>query len=262
MAHGTRRAFLALALVACLAPAVGCATSAQRLERKQNARKAASHIDVGADHLSNGRGALALREFLAAEKLDPLNPRVHYALGEAYFAQGQFADAEAHLRRALEIHAAQHDARMTLVALLLFQKRYEEAIQQSQVLIDDPTFSSPWRALTNRGTAQLRLGRDAEARKSLELALEYRSDFWPAMISLADLETESGHRADAIRLLQDVIALQPGPAVESEVNYRMAEIYVAMGNRHRALGHLTASVARAPDSRWAKKSQEYLKLLH
>ena len=151
---------------------------------------------------------------------------------------------------------------MTLTALLILRERYEEVIPQCQALVDDPTFVAPWRALTNRSTAELRLGRVSDARDSLELALEYRSDFWPAMLSLALLEAEAGSPVKAIRLLEDVMALEPGPGVESEVNYRMAELYVALGNRRQALGHLTASVARAPDSRWAKKSQEYLQLLH
>lgn len=262
MAHGMRHPVLALALLATLAAPLGCATSAQRKEQQENVRKAGSRLDVGADHLANGRAALALREFLAAEQLDPRNTRVHYALGEAYFAQGEYDKAEAHLRRAVELHEENHDARMTLTALLIFLERYEEVIPECQMLIDDPTFVAPWQALTNRSIAELRLGRVSDARDSLELALEYRSDFWPAMLSLAQLESEAGNRVDAIRLLEDVMAFEPGPTVESEVNYRMAELYVALGNRRQALGHLTAAVARAPESRWAKKSQEYLKLLH
>lgn len=262
MAHGMRHPLLALALAAALVPALGCATSATRMEAQQNVRKASSRVDVGADHLANGRAALALREFLAAEKLDPDNPRVQYALGEGYIAQGEFEKAETHLRRALVLHEDHYDARMSLAGLLLLLERYEEVIPHCQRLIDDPTFATPWAALTNRGTAELRLGRVAEARKSLEMALEYRADYWPAMMSLALLESEAGNRLRAIRLLESVVALEPGPSVESEVNYRMGEIYVAIGNRRQALGHLSASVAQAPDSRWARKSQEYMKLLH
>ena len=34
-----------------------------------------------------------------------------------------------------------------------------------------------------------------------------------------------------------------------------------LGKRERAIGHLSTSVARAPEGQWAEKSQEYLKLL-
>jgi type IV pilus assembly protein PilF len=245
-----------------LLAATGCATAASRAEAEQRTRKAQSHLEIGADHLANQRTALALREFLSAEQLDPDNARVQYALGEAYMAQAKREDAEQHLRRALEIDPDDHDARLSLSGLLMLEGRYPEAIVECQTLIDDPTFPMPWRALANRGWAEIQLGRGVDARHTLELALEYQSDYWPAILSLAILDAEQGKRADALRRYEDIIALQPGPLVESEVNYRMAEVYIALGQRREAMGHLTTSVARAPEGRWARRSQEYLKLLH
>lgn len=251
------------AALALLSTTTGCATPGERRAQEADAsRKANSHLEIGVDHLSNGRGAMALREFMAAEKLDPTNPRVHYALGDAYLARGKREKAETHLRRALEIFAEHHDARLSLSALMLMDKRYEEAIAECEILIDDPTYPSPWRAITNKAWAEFKLGRSADAKDNLELALEYRGDYWPATLALAILQNEAGDRKQAIRLLRDIIAQAPGPTVESEVNYRLAEIYVALGKRREAVGHLTASVARSPEGPWAKKSQEYLKLLH
>ena len=257
-----RRLGLATSLVV-LATSTGCVTAAERAaQQAHDSRKATSHLEIGVDHLSNGRGAMALREFLAAEKLDPENPRVQYALGDAYLARGKRELAEQHLRRALEIFPDHHDARLSLSALLLIEKRFDEAIAECDRLVDDPTYPSPWRALTNKAWAEFKLGRMPEAQDGLELALEYRTDYWPATLALAILQNESGDRKQAIRLLRDIIAQAPGASVESEVNYRLAEIYVALGMRREAVGHLTASVARSPEGPWAKKSQEYLKLLH
>ena len=243
------------------ASGLGCATLTGRTS-EQNARKADSRLDVGNDHLKNGRSALALREYLAAEQLDPKNARVHYALADAYLARGKNAESEKHARRALELFADYHDARLFLSGLLLVENRYADVIPECNRLIDDPTFESPWRALTNRAWAEYKLGRAKDARESIALAREYRQNYWPATLALAIIEGDEGHRAEAIRLLQEIIAQSPGPAVESEVNYRLAEIYVKLGKRREAVGHLTTSVARAPESQWAKKSQEYLKLLH
>jgi Tfp pilus assembly protein PilF len=246
--------WLASVLLGCAS--LGGATSAE------NAAKASARLDVGTDHLANGRSALALREFLAAEKLDPKNARVHYALADAYLARGKRTEAERHARRSLELFPDYHDARLFLAALLLVEKRYAEAIPECNRLIDDPTFPSPWRALTNRAWAEYKLGRTKEARESIALAREYRMNYWPATLALAIFESDAGRRPQAIRLYQEIISQGPGPAVESEVNYRMAEVYVALGKRREARGHLTASVARAPESQWAKRSQAYLKRLH
>ena len=252
--------WMAVALgLALLLP--GCATSSKREEAEQNARRATSRLNLGADHLENGRGALALREFLAAASLDPMNPRIQYALAEAYLAQQKPDEAEQHFLKALELRPDHHDARLSLSALYIVQKRYDESIAACQALVDDPTFPAPWRALANRGWSEYQLGRAAEARASLDLALEYNPTYWPGMLSLAVLEADAGRRLEAIGLLQEVIELGPGPRVEAEVNYRLAENYIAIGKRSRAVGYLTTAVAQAPDGVWAKKSQEYLRLL-
>ena len=250
---------LALAVVLGLA---GCASSGkQQQEAEHQARLATSHLNLGADHMQQGRAALALREFRTAASYDPLDPRIQSALGEAYLFQGKQEEAEQHFLRALEVHPEHHDARLNLSALYILQGRYEEAIAACQTLLDDPTFPGPWRALANRGWAEYRLGRAVQARESLELAREYASNYYPAMLSLAVLEAEEGHRLEAIGLLQEVIELEPGPSAESEANYRLAENYIALGKRKRAVGYLTAAVARAPEGEWAKRSEEYLKLL-
>jgi type IV pilus assembly protein PilF len=245
------------------ASGLGCATfTGGGGDAQDNARKADSHLEIGSDHLANGRSALALREYLNAEKLDPKNAQVHYALADAYLARGKRAEAEQHARRALELFPDYHDARLFLTALLLIDKRYAEAIPECNRLVDDPTFTSPWRALTNRAWAEYKLGRAKDARESLTLALEYRQNYWPATLALAILEGDAGRRVEAIRLFQDIIAQGPGALVEAEVNYRIGEQYAALGNRREAMGHLSTSVARAPESQWAKKSQEVLKRLH
>lgn len=239
----------------------GCSTPSAKEETAIKARRAASHLNLGVDHLQSGRSALALREFLTAESLDPRSARIQYALGEAYMAQNKPEEAELHLLKALNLHPDFHDARLSLSALYIVQKRYEEAWKECQLLVDEPTFPAPWRALANRGWAEFKMGRLVEARRSLELAREYSPNYWPAILSLAVLESEQGRRMEAISLLEQVIAIGPGPGVEAEANYRLAENYIALGKRDRAVGHLTTAVARAPDGEWARRSEAYLKLL-
>lgn len=240
----------------------GCAsTGKMEAETALNARRATSHLNLGADHLQAGRSALALREFMTGAALDPLNPRLQYALGEAYLARQKPEESEQHFLRALELHPAHHDARLSLSALYVVQGRYEEAIAACDLLVDDPTFPSPWRALANRGWALFKLGRSVEARASLELARDYSANYWPAMLSLAVLESAEGRRLEAIALLQEVIELAPGDRVESEANYRLAENYIALGRRDRAVPYLMTAVSGAPEGEWARRSQEYLKLL-
>jgi Tfp pilus assembly protein PilF len=254
--------FASLTLLLSLPLASGCATSsARRAEQELDARKAVSHLDIGSDHLSQGRQALALREFMAAEKLDPKNPQVQNALGEAYLAQGKRVESEAHYRRAIELFPDYHDARLSLAVLLILEERYPEAALLCSALIEDPTFPAPWRALANLGFAELQQGELHAARQHLELAREYQKDYWPATLSLAQIELKEGHRREAIALLREVLELDPGAAVAAQANYQIAEIYISLGQRDQAVAHLSTAVTQTPDGLWGRRSEEYLKLL-
>lgn len=248
----------ALVLLIALA---GCATKEKDAELEARLKNARSHFALGVDHLENGRVADGLRELLLAESFDPKNPRIHYGIAQAYMYKDKTDEAEAHLLRALELHPDYHDARLSLSALYLETGRYDEAVVQAQKLADDPTFPAPWRALANLGNAQLQLGDRAAARRDFQLALNYRENFWPALLKLGILETMEGKPLQAITLFERALEQNPGPNVQAEVNYHLAEIYVGLGKRERAVGCLMAAVAQTPGGEWGKKSEEYLKLL-
>lgn len=240
---------------------LGCATSSPQQDENIDLKRARSHFNLAIDHIDKGRVELGLRELLTAEQLDPENPRIHHALGAAYLRKEKVAEAEQHLLRALEIREDYQDARFNLSSLYLLTGRYEECIEQSELLFDDPTFVSPWRALTNRGWATYKLGRVAEAREDLERSREYSPGYWPTLLNLGILEAEQGRKLEAIRLYTRVLELRPGRSAAAEVNYRLGEIFVALGKRERAVGYLTTAVMKAPSGRWGRKSEEYLKIL-
>ena len=134
--HPTRSLGHLIAALSLLALCAGCAMSNGPTER-QKAKRASSFVDLGADHLKNGRPGLALREFLHAESLESGDPRIHYGLAEAYWARDRLDDAERHFRQALEIYPDHHDSRMSLSALMIRSGRYAEAIEQCRILVED-----------------------------------------------------------------------------------------------------------------------------
>jgi hypothetical protein len=54
---------------------------------------------------------------------------------------------------------------------------------------------------------------------------------------------------------------EPGLEVQAQANYRIGEIYIALGKRERAIGHLKAAVVQTPGGPWGAKSEESLSLL-
>lgn len=260
----TVRKLRRLALALCLAGlAMGCATTGQSRDAEEEARlkQARSHLNLGVDYLRTDRVALAIRELLIAEQFDPKNARIQFAIGEAYLRRDKPTEAEQHYRRVLELAPDFHDARLNLSAMYLALGRYEECIAESRVLADDATFPGPWRALSNQGWAEYKLGHNAEARQSLGVATEYSPSYWPALLSLGILEEEDGHRLEAVGRFQQVLEHARPAEARAEANYRLGEIYVALGNRERAVDYLMSAVVDSPGGPWGEKSEEYLKLL-
>jgi Tfp pilus assembly protein PilF len=263
--HRLERAGSAVLLALVLA-ALGCATASGPTENAPGEespaeRRTQAHYKLGVEHLRQGQPALAIRELRAATEYDPSDVWVRLALAEAYRLKGHLELAEAELNTALRLRSDFQQARLNLSALYIQMERYEEAVAQTRALLEDPTFPVPWKALTNQGFAEYKLGRLREARQSLELAVEYHGEYWQALLNLGILDADEGRRLEALERFDAVLALRPGPLAESEVNYRIGEVYVALGNRERAVQHLTAAASNRPSGEWGKRSEDYLKRL-
>jgi tetratricopeptide (TPR) repeat protein len=269
------RALAALLLALCLGSACAGptgpeATAKARETRRsgsggaaseEDVRRARSHHSMGVNHLQDGRVALAIRELRAADQLNPADGWIQLGLAEAYRQKGLLDDSERHLLKGLAYNPDFAELRLTLSALYIQQERFQESLAMSAALVDDPTFPVPWTALTNKGFAEIQLGLLSEARKSLELAVEYHDQYWRAQLNLGILEAMQGRRMEAVDRFEQVIALEPGPLGEAEAYYRTAEIYISLGDRDRAVHQLEAAVSRRPSGSWGKLSEDYLKRL-
>lgn len=262
--HPQRLPALAAALGLLLA--LGCVTTDSPEMREpdpieQAAKQAQAQYNLGIDHLSNGRNALAVRELRASLALAPDDPWTHFAIAEAYRRVGRTEDAVTHLERSLELKPGFHSARLNLSGVLIQQGNYEASALQAEILLDDPTFATPWRALTNLGWCQFRLGNRVEARKNLQFAVEYAERYWPALLNLGILEDAEGRKLEALSLFLQVVDLKPGPLASAEAHYRSAEIFIALGQQEKAMRHLVAVAENEPNGKWGEKSEQYLNLL-
>jgi len=242
------------------------ASQPNRLDRNaqltEPQKRAQMHYQMGVDHLRQGRPPEAIGELLNAERFDPAEEKVQFALAEAYRQQGRNAETEAHLIRALQIRPNYHEARLNLAAFYIQVDRTEEAIPLLNQLLAEATFPAPWRALTNLGWAEYRLGRLEEAHQHLTLAVDYQPDYWPARLNLGILESEQGNRAEAIQHFEHVLEGKLSPLAEAEVRYRLAEQLVSLGDKKGAVRQLTVASDLRPNGPWSKRSAEYLKTLH
>ncbi len=258
--HSIHRLTL-FALVFALAGA-GCASSGGGVVSDEDARIALAKRNIGIDYLSKGRTPMAIRELQLAQELNPHDLVTTHWLGEAYRRRGLLDRALEQFLKAVEGMPDDPDLHLNLAGLYVQLKRFPEAIEHSQILIDDPTFPAPWKAYTNKGWAELQLGHVQEARVSFEQALAFRPTYWPARLNLGILDSQEGRRMQAIVNFERVLERKVGRSAEAETNYRLGETYVSLGRRKKAVQYFKQAAERAPYERWGRESEEYLKLLH
>ncbi len=256
------RVWRGLAIMAAVAP-MACVTTVTTPDAvDQSAEdKAAARRDLGMDHLSKGRTALAIRTLLDAQQINPLDHETHLWLGEAYRRKGMLEEAELQMLEALRLKPDSQSSRLSLSGLYIQMERFEDAIRESRHLYEDPTFPTPWRALTNIAWAEYRLGRMTEAKANLEQALDFHPTFWPALLNLGILENDLGNRLEALEAFERVIEQNPGARAKAEATYRMGEVFVAIGHRERAIRYFSDVIDEAPYGPYAKESKRYLKML-
>jgi tetratricopeptide (TPR) repeat protein len=253
-------------LLAALGP-VACTTtttvsgSAAINEEMTDERKAEARRDLGIDHLSKGRTAMAIRTLLEAERMNPADPVTHLWLGEAYRRKNLLDKAEAQMLEALALKPDSQATRLNLAGLYIQREKFEDAIRESRMLAQDPTFPTPWRALTNQAWAEFKLGRFDEARASLDMALDFHPTFWPALLNLGILENELGNRLEALERFEEVAQQDPGDRALAETRYRMGEVFVSIGHRSRAIRYFSDSLDLSPHGPYAEDSKRYLKML-
>ena len=247
-----------LSQTACMIPVIDPSEMTEDERKRDQAR---ARRDLGIDYLSKGQNAIALRELVFAVKANPDDPATQLWLGEGYRRQGHDDLALGAMTEAVRLEPTYQVAHNNLSAFYIQLEDYENAVKHAQVLIDNPLYGQPWKAFSNRGYAQMKLGRIAEARESLETATEFRSDFWPASLNLGLLERDAGNKLKAVKHFQRVIKHPVGHGPRAEASFHIAQILVSIGHREKAIKYFTASAQNDPDGRWADQSRDYLKIL-
>ena len=239
-----------------------CATVSER-----DVHKASMHRRLGEAQLQKNVLELALREYHAAVKINPGDPEAWFGLAETYRRKGMLEDAEKSLREVLEIEPEHHDARLNLSVVYLMAERWDDAIEESTALVNEPTFLRPSRALVNRGWAHYKSGDLTLAERDTREALVSDPGSFQARLNLGVVLFDRGQVLDAMvqleRVLQILTRRPPAlfGAAEAQARFHLAQANVKLGRREKAIEHLRAAAERGGGSEWGKKSKEYLAAL-
>ena len=157
---GLERLRVLPALLLCLA---ACANTARLQEQAGN------HTQVGTAYLGSVQYTLALKEFLAAEKLTPDDPKIHYLLGISYHGKGLSDMAIVEFQRALVLKPDDSEVHNYLGAIYLEKGRWDDAIASFNRALANILYDTPSVSLYN-------LGRAYYEKREYDLAMKYYRD--------------------------------------------------------------------------------------
>jgi len=229
--------------------------------------RAETHRQVAEMRLGRGEVEQAMREYKTSIELYAEDSEAHFGLSEAYRRKGALVLAEQHLLETLRLDPENVDARLNLGVVYLQMERWEDAIRVDSLLIQDPLFFRPARALVNRGWAHYKSGNTALAEKDYREALERGGASLYARMNLGILYYGRGETVEAVREFEHVLGmLQDRPpglfgASEAEARFRLAQAYVKLGQHSAAIEHLERAERRGAEGKWGRMSREYLEVL-
>ena len=190
------------------------------------------HLRIGINYLVKGNIEMADFELSKAERLNPRNPEVHFALGTVDIAKKEYARAIVQFNRTVAIDKDYADAYNNMGFAYLKLGQWDKAIQSSNKALKSIGYQTPEKALTIIGEAYYRKGDKGRAVEYLQRALAIDPKEPQSANTMARIYLEDGNVDKAKRILSGVIENHPnyanarlnmGIALYKEQDFRAAK---------------------------------------
>jgi HemY protein len=147
------------------------------------------------------------KHFAKALEIEPQNPAVQLAMGEAWFMAGEWSRAQQYLVRTIELDPTSDQAYFHLGLIL----RNENRLQEAEAMLLKALAYQPNNAnvLNNLGVILLEQGRFDEAIKSLKEALDIYPEHIQARYNLGMSLWASGNSKEAALQYRQVLEMKP-----------------------------------------------------
>jgi len=248
-----RNAFKAVLFLAVgLSFLAGCSIDEQARE------KATIHLRMGYQNLQQGDPTSALKELLQAEKFNPQDPEVQFALGWAYSAKGRFLEAMEHFRQTLVLNPKFTEAHNAMGATYIEMGKWDEAIHEFEIVLKDLLYMTPYYIQNNIGWAYYKKGERLKALEYYQKAVALKPDFGLAYFNMGLVYRDNQQTAEAIAAVRSALAQAPNFL---EAHFQLGLLYFNFGKREEAKKSFGEVLRLAPQSDNARLAQQYLDLL-
>lgn len=190
------------------------------------AAKAAAELQAlaksGAEHLSAGRNDEAIAAFTDVVGKAPTCADCYFNLGMGHSNKKQYAEAEAALKKAIELKADHVNAHTQLTSVYNAQRKFDLAAESSAAAAkyaaaDPNATGGNAEALYNQGVTLFNGGKFAEAKTAFESATKADSTHALAHYQLGMTALNVGDFALAVSSLEQYLVLDPNGAKAAEV---------------------------------------------
>ncbi|MFZ5569473.1 MAG: tetratricopeptide repeat protein [Thermodesulfobacteriota bacterium] len=249
MERARKSIWILLAVAICMA---ACATSSQVSTKK----RAEAKRRLGIAYMAEGKDAAAFKELSEAQKLNPDDPNVYYALGIFYFNKEKYDKAIESYNKCLELEPNFAPVRNNLGLAYLAKGEYDTAIVHFKELTENYIYGTPHYPLYGLGRAYYLKEEYVESEKYFQKALDLEPKYTPAMLGLGRIYIQTGKPEQAIAVLQKGIEIEPKYA---ELHFELAKALALTHQKKNALRSLEKVIELKPDSAMAKEAKELLR---
>lgn len=227
----------------------GCASTAERQ------KMFTYHLQMGMSKLGESNPTGALVELTEAERLKPNDPELLFYLARAYYEKRKFLLAEEKYLRLIKLKPDNSAARNDLGVTYLELQRWDDAITQFKLAVDDIFYQGHNESRLNLGLAYYGRGDYPRALAELRPLLTSSPRDPRPRYNLGRVYLAMGNTELARAELHRAVEIYPTYA---PAHYQLALVYQREGNTSRARESFSEVVRLVPDSELGLLAREQL----
>lgn len=249
--------WLAVVLLLSVAVTTGCATGSEEKTEEQT-KGADWHYKMAQGYFGSHEIALAIRELTVALEMDPGHAEAHHLLGFIYMGRRDYPKATRHFNSALKTDPEFHTARNNLGSVYLATERWRDAIEQFELLLEEPLYGTPELAHNNLGWAYYNLRKHPRAIEHFKMAVFLRPQMCLGHNNLGLAQIEVGANLEAFESFNE--AIKHCPDNYAEPHFHLGKLLTKAGDG-RAATHFEKCAKIQPSSTLGRRCREYIRAL-
>lgn len=203
------------------------------------------YVEMGIAYMREGQDEVAMKKLRRAIEVDPNSPDAHNVLAILYERLGETERAGKHYGRAAALNPRDPFIRNARGSFFCKQGEYESALQEFDLALENPLYSTPWVALTNAGLCLERAGDKVKAEDYYRRALSENKRYAPALFQMAELTFEQHSDMSSRAYLERFHSVMPATAASLWLG---VQVESRLGDRVKAVEYKRQLLKDFPDA--------------